>query len=298
MQVPVMRSALLDVISRSTRLGDKTKESYARCVGRFLEFAGEDPRGWDGAVVEQWRDALMADLGPSTVNTHLYALRYASKRMEGLGVGPDFARAAESVTVRKGHKRQAMSLDDVIALLATCDANRPHDIRDRAIITVALRTGLRASNLVGLTWGRIKGRVADCVIKGNKSHQVILDDRCLSALGAWAACLEDYGVGVTRGGVVRSVRVLDYIDGIYTIGSQITRRQWVNEMLNARAAEAGIKVHPHLFRHTFVSWALEAGVAPHRVMRQTGHSNMATLSQYVTDLEAETNPIGDHLPEF
>jgi integrase len=291
-------SILLEVIARSTRLGDKSKEEYTRCVGRFVKFAGDNPNNWNGSVVEQWRDVLRVDLGPSTVNKHLYALRYASKRLEGLGVGPDFARAAESVPAPKGRKRKAMTLGEVQALLATCDANRPHDIRDRAIITIALRTGLRASNLVGLTWGRIKGRVADCVIKGNKNHQVILDDRCLAALQAWADCLETYDAGVTRGPVVRSVRVLDRTDGIFAIGKPVTRRQWVNEMLKARATEAGIKVHPHLFRHTFVSWALEAGVAPHRVMRQTGHSNMATLSQYVTDLEAETNPIGDHLPEF
>jgi integrase len=291
-------SALLDVIARSTRLGDKSKEEYTRCVVRFLQFAGDDPSNWNGNVVEQWRDRLRVDLGPSTVNKHLYALRYASKRLEGLGVGPDFARAAESVPAPKGRKRKAMSVEQVQALLATCDDNRPHDIRDRAIITIALRTGLRASNLVGLSWGRIKGRIADCVIKGNKHHQVILDDRCLRALRDWSACLETYGVGVSRGPIVRSVRVLDRIDGVYAIGQSVTRRQWVNEMLKKRADEAGIKVHPHLFRHTFVSWALEAGVAPHRVMRQTGHSNMATMSQYVTDLEAETNPIGDYLPEF
>lgn len=291
-----MPSALTEVIERSTRLGEKSKEKYMLCVERFVDFAGEDPVGWSGAAVERWRDHLRADKGAGTVNGHLYALRYASRRLEGLGIGVDFARAAESLPDPKTRKRKSMSLEEVKALIETCDRQRPMDLRDRAIIVIALRTGLRASNLVGLSWGGIKGRVADCVIKGNKHHQVILDDRCLGELQRWGDCLESSGRSL-RGPIMR--RVSELITGDYHIGNPIKRRAWVNEMLRSRCAAAGIRnVHAHLFRHTFVSWALEAGVAPHRVMRQTGHSNMATLSQYVTDLEAETNPIGDHLPEF
>lgn len=291
-----MPSVLLEVIDRSTRLGDKTKEAYTLCVGRFLAFAGENPAAWTGATVEQWRDHLRSSVGASTVNKHLYALRYATKRLEGLGIGHDFARAAESIPSATITRRKSMTVDDVRALMATCDRQRPMDLRDRAIMTIALRTGLRASNLVGLSWGGIKGRVADCIIKGNKHHQVILDDRCLEALGAWNAWLVENSNGTPRGPIVRQIR--EQLDGGYAIGRQIRRRQWVNEMLTKRGEEAGVKAHPHLFRHTFVSMALEAGVEAHRVMRQTGHSNMATLSRYVTDLEAETNPIGNHLPEF
>ena len=211
-------------------------------------------------------------------------------------MGLDFARAAESLADPKTRRRKSMSLEDVKALIATCDRGRPMDLRDRAVMVVALRTGLRASNLVGLSWGGIKGRVADCIIKGGKHHQVILDDRCLDALQSWGSWLEASGKSL-RGPVMR--RISETVSGDYIVGNVIRRRQWVNDMLKSRAAEARIgNVHAHLFRHTFVSWALEAGVPPHRVMRQTGHSNMATLSQYVTDLEAETNPIGNHLPEF
>lgn len=291
-----MPSVLLDVISRSTRLGDKTKEAYTLCVERFIEFAGEDQEVWTGTTVESWRDFLLNGLGASTVNKHLYALRYASKRLEGLGAGPDFARAAESVPVREEHRRKAMSLEDVRSLMATCNRCRPMDLRDRAIMTVALRTGLRASNLVGLSWGHIKGRVATCVIKGNKTHHVILDDRCQESLEEWRLWLVSNHSANPRGPIPR--RILEQIDGTYRVGKAIRRRAWINEMLNARAESVGLTVHPHLFRHTFVSMALENGVPPQRVMRQTGHSNMATLSGYVTDLEAESNPIGNHLPEF
>lgn len=289
-------SILLDVIERSTRLGDKTKSAYHLCVSRFIEFASNDPQVWDGATVEAWREHLvLRGLSAVTVNKHLYALRYASGRLEGLGAGRDFARAAESLPTPKQIGRQALSLEEVQALMFTCERARPMDLRDRMIMTIALRTGLRASNLVGMSWGSINGRIAECTIKGQKEHRVILDDSCIAAIESWAGWLSR--TGNPRGGIVWSVR--EHLDGSYRKGHEIRRRQWVNEMLSARATEAGIrKILPHLFRHTFVSWALEAGVPPHRVMRQTGHANMATMSRYVTDLEAESNPIGNHLPEF
>jgi integrase len=286
------------VIERSTRLGEKTKADYARCIRRFLQFAGEDPAGWHGAAVEAWRDSLSASLSPATVNKHIYALRKASQRLEGLGVGTDFARAAESMPTRQERKRTAMDQETVRALFATCRHGRPDDLRDRMVMTLAQRTASRVSNLVGLRWERLDGRVAHMVIKGNKAHKAVLDDRCLGAIDQWRAWLAGAGVGTSRGPVLRQVR--EGLDGSWRVGAPITRRQWVNEMLKRRAKEAGItgSVHPHLFRHTFVTRALEAGVPAHRVMGQTGHANLSTLSQYVSDLEAESDPVGDYLPEY
>lgn len=289
---------LLSVIDRSTRLGDKTKVEYVRCIQRFIDFAGPTPDTWDGQAVESWRDSLsIAELSATTVNKHLYALRYASKRLEGLGIGRDFARAAETMSVINDRKRRAMDIDDVRAVFETCRHNRPHDIRDRMIMTIALYTGSRSSNLAGLAWGSINGQIAEMVIKGGKRHRAVLNDYCLAELSAWGGWLESVGRSL-RGPVLR--RVKEKLDGTFVAGVPIRRRQWVNEMLSSRAKKAGIKktIHPHLFRHTFVTWALENGVAPHRVMMQTGHANMATLSQYVTDLEAEADPVGDHLPEI
>ncbi|KKK74000.1 hypothetical protein LCGC14_2888140, partial [marine sediment metagenome] len=75
-------------------------------------------------------------------------------------------------------------------------------------------------------------------------------------------------------------------------------RQKIHAAIAARGKSAGIghPVHPHLFRHTFVSWALAAGVPPQRVMQQSGHRSLETLAGYVTDLQAVTDPVAAYLP--
>jgi integrase/recombinase XerD len=294
-------SILLDLIEHGEK-APTTKTAYRRCVQRFLAFAGPEPAGWTPQAVMAWRDALRGALGGRTVNKHLYALRYASKLYEAFGHGADFARAVEAVHEPLLKKRDALAVDEARALLAACcdptyGTIRPRDLRDRAIITVGIRTGLRASELAGLNWGMIDGREATVAAKGRKAHTVVLDDECLERLNDWATWLESQGYSL-RGAVFRGVSMLG-IDNQYRVSRRLSRQKlW--EAVAARGRQAGLRrpVHPHLFRHTFISWALEAGVPPQRVMIMTGHRSMETLSRYVTDLEAVSDPVGAHLPSL
>jgi integrase len=189
-----------------------------------------------------------------------------------------------------------MTLDEVRALMATCD-NQPPGLRDRLAMTLALTTALRSSNVVFCQWGDIKGRRLHVVQKGQRPHEPVLDDRTLEALEHWGDWIESQGAA-RRGRIFRRVRL--NVSDEYDLGTPIKSRVWFNQMLVKRAGLAGIrrKIHPHLFRHSFVSWALAAGVSPARVMAQTGHRSMAVLSGYATDLEADSDPIGAYLPEF
>ena len=69
-------------------------------------------------------------------------------------------------------------------------------------------------------------------------------------------------------------------------------------MVHRRGESAGLgrALHPHLLRHTFVVWALEAGRPLNEIMAQTGHRSLSTLSQYVSNPRAAEDPIGNYLP--
>jgi integrase len=283
---------LTDIIKGSSTLEPQSKSVYLLCVQRFEAFA----RGsWTPATVERWRDALTREnLKPRTVNKHLYALRYATKRREALGRGPDFARAAEGLKDHRTKRRAALTVDDVEAMLATCTSSAPRDLRDRCLITLGVRTGLRVSELGQLSWAGIEGRKASVRIKGGHSHTTYLDDECLAALKAWAA----WQPAKARPGRV-FIGLRETISGEPSAGKPLSR-QALHKILVTRGKEAGIRrsVHPHLLRHTFISWALEAGVPAQRVMIMTGHKSLATLSGYVTDLQAEADPVGGYLPKL
>jgi len=291
-------SILRDLIDRSERLEEATKADYRRCVARFEAFAGPDPDGWDGRMVEAWRDHLgRQGLKPQTVNKHLYALRYAASRYEALGYGRDFARVAEGVKVRRRARRRALSVDEALDLFATCRANTPPDIRDRAIMTLGIRTGMRAAELCSLAWGNIEGRAATFRRKGGHQHTVYLDDDCIEDLEAWHTWLVSEGPpGGPRSRVFRGLRWQELAGGWYVYPS--LSRQGLHEAIAARGRAAGLRrpVHAHLFRHTFISWAIDNGVPLADIMAMTDHKSLATLSGYASSLRSADNPVGAQLP--
>lgn len=296
MSIP-RRNSLLSAIEDSARLSDKTREAYTLCVKRFLQFAGRDESKWTPLSVERWRELLRKQpgMGPGTINKHLQAIRYASKRLESLELGRDFAKNAEGLKEIK-NRRTAMSQDEVRALFGTCDSS-PYGIRDRCAMTLTLTTALRSENVVKARWENIKGRRIHVIQKGQRPHEPTLDDRTLLALDQWGDWLEHQRVA-RKGPIFRCIRM--GTDDKYHAGPAIKNRVWFNQMLAKRSLLAGLtrQIHPHLFRHTCISWLLDAGVPPSRVMMQTGQASMKTLSGYVTDLRAESDPIGAYLPQF
>lgn len=284
-------SVLLDIVRGSARLQPETKKAYTRSIERFLEFAGADPARWSPIVVEQWRDQLMASgVKPQTANRHLYALRYACSRMAATGLGTDFAQPAESAKVLDRMRRSALSPDEVDAIMATMDAQGPRDIRDRLIFTLGIRQGLRVSSMATLGWSSISDRAMSFKAKGGSTYHNVLDDDSRAALDEWAAVVGD------RGRVLRAIRVT--LKG-YSFGAGLSR-QSIHKIVADRAAEAGVRrrIHPHLLRHTFITWLLDAGVPPHRIMTMTGHRSLDTLSKYVTDLNATQDPVASYIPKL
>lgn len=282
---------LVDIIRRSRSLEPSTRMAYVQCVGRFEAFA-PDPAAWNAGNVERWIEALLhRGIAPQTANKHLYALRYATRRMEALGQGHDFARAVESVKTHSKTKRRALAHEEVSRILDTTAPNTPRDMRDRAILVLLVRTGLRVSGLVGITRADIQAPRLIVTLKGGHKHLIYLDEESIIAVGMWLATL-----GRHTGPVFVSIR--EPLDGGIVFGKRPLTRKSVNEMITARAKAAGIRraVHPHLFRHTFITWALENGVPPQRVMAMTAHRSLSAFSGYITDLEAESDPVGSYLP--
>lgn len=277
---------LLDIVTQSRSLEPSTRAVYQRCIRRFEE-THPDPRSWNAFTVERWRDRLLGSVSPQTANKHLYALRYASRRLEALGLGHDFARAAEAAKVRKKEKRRALSPEELAGILATTNPGTPLDIRDRAILVIFAKCGPRVSGLCGLEWGHLRGNQAVITLKGGDRHVLTLDSECVFVLQAWQNELGR-----------RSGPVFPAVHGSKAGGAM--SRQSVHRMIQRRARLSGLRrpVYPHLLRHTFVSWALAAGVPAQRVMAVTGHKSLGTLSGYVTDLEAERDPVGEHLPSL
>jgi integrase len=272
---------------------DKTKRVYLAAVWSYVRYAGAKPEGWTPESVESWRAAMK--VSPTTANNRLSGLKYASKRYAALGWGPDFAAGSEHLQVVHEKLRRPLDHDVAARLVAAATDGTPRGARDRAILILGFRTGLRREGIVNLDFADIDGRKLKVTLKGGRRHEIpAVDDEVLQALDQWMSWL--HAQGVTSGPIFRRV---NQNRGRWSVGGKRLVPESINLIVNTRAKQAGVdKAHPHLMRHSFISWMVAEGIDDRRIMAVTGHTNPKSISIYHTDIKAEQDPIGAHLPRL
>ena len=178
------------------------------------------------------------------------------------------------------------------ALLRVAEGDSLRARRWTAILWVLLDTGLRLSELTGLTLERVDLEVgsARVVGKGGKERLVPIGSAALFALRRY---LE------RRGGPARGAIFLDD-DGRPLSPTAVYKGI---RSLGTRAGISGVRCSPHTFRHTFATRYLLLGGDLLTLARLLGHSphSLEVTQRYVTLLDADLRAAhrrfspGDHL---
>lgn len=283
-----MTTSTLDgLIETSLNLADRTRDLYRECVAAFVAFAGTDPAVYTPALVERWLFKLREDRSPQTVNVYRKAIRYASKRFAKHRLGLDFAAEVEKVKTQPSDPRVPLTYEEAQKLLATCDDGEIVEVRDRALIILALRSGLRRGGLVALKIDGIRPPKITTLNKGGAKITFEADVETLAALGAWTDRLRT--LGITTGSVFLNVRK-DKIRGVMS-AFQI----W--KVFDRRAKQAGIRhVFPHLARHSTVTWLREAGASSMEVRQLTGQTERTIENIYTHS--RKRGAVGEALPSL
>ena len=181
----------------------------------------------------------------------------------------------------KGNKLpgEVYSQDELNALLAQCSRRAPTGIRDRAMLTVVWRCGLRISEALDLTVPDIdvkRGTVTVMHGKNDKRRVVGIGDGALAVLQLWLDCRKNLGLA-RKGTPV-----------FCTLKGTRMFHQHVDQMLKRRAAKAGIekRAHLHGLRHSYaVELATREPVAI--VQQALGHKHLTTTAIYLDHLSPE-----------
>ena len=126
----------------------------------------------------------------------------------------------------------------------------------RAAVIVALNTGLRLGELIGLTWERVdlsRGVIRLELTKSGRRREVPMNDASYRAL---------VGLGPKGSGRVFKTR---YIKTAYN-----------NAVETAQLDDVTF----HTLRHTFASWAIMRGVTLKELQELLGHSSLAMTMRY------------------
>lgn len=303
------QTILHQMIAKSPRLSDATKKSYLVNVDRWIAFAGVDPTRWTRYLMQTFYAELLKEMKSQSANRVVMALRYAASWWATMESKPelDFTRI-ELAQGSARAQRRALTPAEATQLIQQASAQpTPRNLRDLALIVVGLDTGMRRSSLVDMAIERTVthgtsaiGAFAEVAIKGQQDrYKVPLSKTAVAALHPWLAWLAEHTVrdGATFRGL------LNRVERDEVISDGISDRQIYN-IVDELAQEAGIKrqIHPHLFRHSFVTWRLEAEVDPWIIAVTTGHrrgsdrgTKMGAMGGYMTedrlyDLARATTP--------
>ena len=185
--------------------------------------------------------------------------------------------------------------DEVDALLAAPDRRSFLGRRDHALLLLAIQTGLRVSELVGLKGHDIvlgTGAHVRCSGKGRKERTTPLTATTSDVLKAWLKVRRgelDHPLFPTRQGTALSR---------YGVTVLVARHV---KVAAARCPSLAVKnVSPHVLRHTAAMRLLHAGVDTVVIALWLGHESVETTQIYVhADMSlkeralARTIPIGD-----
>ena len=160
---------------------------------------------------------------------------------------------------------RAMDPDDVKQLLSVID-----NVRDRAMIMVLLRTGMRIGELLSarLPDIHLKDRRID-IYEGAKNRLgrvVYLSDDAMSALRAWLKMREPHK------------EVLFYAQGRNTMSYSTARQIFKNYLKKANLVQKGYSLHA--LRHTFASELLNAGMRIECLQTLMGHTSLDVTRRY------------------
>lgn len=254
-----------------------TVAAYRRDTGQFAAFLAET----GVAVADAGRDEIegwLAGLAKSgSVGARSSARKLTAVRqfyaflMERGWAGSD---PTELVPLPKMPQTlpKALSVDDIKKLLASPLGNSPSEVRLRVMLQLLYATGLRVSELCGLTLDAVaegEGLTLRVTGKGSKTRLVPVGEVASATLQAYLKEARprlkgSHGPWVFAG----------------PSGKRALTRVRVFQLLKEAGARVGVEVAPHHLRHTFATHLLQNDADLRAVQLMLGHSSLNTTQIY------------------
>ena len=269
----------LDYLRIEKRLAPNSLETYAhhlKAIANFLEKEKKthlsEVRETDilAFLIRQQKEGHKGE----TVRQRLVAIKGWFQQM--LAEGKIDVDPTEDIEAPRGVMKlpYVLSVEEVDRLLVQPDRKIPQGLRDFSILQLMYATGVRISELAGLTLGRISldaGFIRPFG-KGSKERVVPMGQSAMTAL-------QEY-LQEGRNKMCKRPPQEDHVF-ITRLGRRMTR-QGLWQLLTAYARRAGLKkrVTPHMLRHSFATHLIEGGADLRSVQIMLGHSDISTTQVY------------------
>lgn len=257
-------------VSQTGTLSARTVDAYRTDVAQFL------------TLCDSWDRRRLADLSHSDMSRYLvhlhdkgYARSTVARKINALRSFFDALHRAGTISVNPAREvvlpKQKRPLPTVLSRRALIDAIEsidgadPVSLRDRAIVELLYATGIRVSELAGLSAGGVYRRDMIVVMgKGAKERTVPMGIPAQEAVTRWV----DHGrpaltTRESAGALFLGVR-----------GKPIHVRQ-IRRVVGQRLGAT-----PHALRHSFATHMMEGGADIRSIQELLGHTNVDSTQIY------------------
>jgi len=184
----------------------------------------------------------------------------------------------DSLAARRSNKgrrfpAELLSSEEVRALLRACSSRAPTGIRNRALIAVLYRGGLRISEALALHTKDVDQAAGTVTVlhgKGDQRRTVGMDPAAFGLLERWLDKRRTLGLSGRR-------------PIFCTLEGRAIDSSYVRRLLPRLAARAGVekRVHAHGLRHAHAAELAAEGLPVNVVQQQLGHGSLATTDRYL-----------------
>ena len=279
--------AFLEMMAVERAAARNTLTAYARDLADaagFLAGRGRDLADASAEDVEAYFAALGArGLAPATAARRRAAVRQFYRFVLGEGWrADDPSRRVEAP--RQGRSLpKVLSRGEVDRLIAAAAArDGAQGLRLACMVELAYASGLRISELTGLTLAALARDPAYLIVKGKggKERLAPLNGAARAAVKAY---LEVRPVFLPKGAQNTQRPASPWLFPSRGKAGRLTPRRFA-QLLDEAAADAGIdpaRVSPHVLRHAFATHLLEGGADLRVVQTLLGHADIGTTQIYI-----------------
>ncbi|PTX97763.1 site-specific tyrosine recombinase XerD [Opitutus sp. ER46] len=270
--------AFLAFISLERGLAKNTIVSYAddlKQAAAFLARQGvADWRSVTAAQAEAWIHSLSAGrYSVASLSRKLSALRMFARFLVRERFRADDFTALLSGPKLNRKLPSTLSEDEMARLLAAAHGGDPRSLRDRALLELFYSSGLRVSELAGLTIQQIdlENGFIRVFGKGSKERVVPVGAKAREAVLTYLTSGRPHLVKPRTGSQLflnnRGTKLSRM--GLWLIVQQYVKRAGITK-----------KVKPHSLRHSFATHLLTGGADLRAIQEMLGHASISTTQIY------------------
>lgn len=216
----------------------------------------------------------------TTINLYLASVKNFFKWLEYEGVYKDITRNVKSLPVQKGHKREAVTVDQLKRMLSFCNNKR-----ERLILLITITTGLRCNELRNIMVEDFKERNgAVCLYVLGKARAGLKTDYVVIPQDLYKE-IKEY---------INENNITDYlfVSNSNNNKGKLMSTRAIRDIVNKIYEKAGLDKNLYVFhslRHGFCNISLMNDIDIVEVSKAMRHKSIQTTMTYVRDIEAKDN---------